>query len=172
MGQGVVIDANMIAKFCKKHFNDEKEEIVDTVLSIADRCHIAISDLIEHEWLNCYGNQAFKEWLTDEMKTGRIIYITPEKIPTEMQKSICQMGFPFNTRDKEYIRVALATTTKFILTEDIHFYEPKAKDQPHANKERFRVERKGTVCRFLERKMGIRVGLCCHCREFLPCLGS
>jgi hypothetical protein len=72
-----------------------------------------------------------------------------------------------NSRDVEYIKCAINTDIKYILTEDIDFFDPKKKSAPVKEKIRIKNFRKGSFCRFLKDEFGITVGLPEHCIEDL-----
>jgi len=61
---------------------------------------------------------------------------------------------------------------KYILTNDIHFFEPKLKNASQNAKKRAKNQRKGNLCKFLKNDLGIIVGLPNHCKNDLgmPCI--
>ena len=75
------------------------------------------------------------------------------------------------SRDIEYIKCAINTEIKYILTEDIDFFDPKKKESSAIDKYRTKNERQGAFCKFLNKNYKITVGLAEHCRDDLIAAG-
>ena len=71
-----------------------------------------------------------------------------------------RLGFPKN--DLVYIAVANVTQTKYLVTDDIDFFDPTLKRAEQPAKRRARDERRGAVCRYLRERMGVTVGTVIH----------
>jgi len=160
MEDGVVVDANIIADYCHESIV-ETGDIYDLIEKILKNCSIAITELIEQEWYNTCGSQLFDVWFTDNMRDGYIQYVEPYLNPHILKKIRNKFGLP--GRDKELIKAANVTTYKYILTNDIHLFDPKKKTASIKEKERIKKGRKGGLCQFLRKELKITVGLPEHC---------
>jgi hypothetical protein len=81
-------------------------------------------------------------------------------LPAKTKRIGC--GFPNDQFEYTYIGVANSTKTRYIVSVDMHFFEPKDKKAGEKAKYRSRDERRGKVCRYLREKMKIRVGTIGH----------
>ena len=63
----------------------------------------------------------------------------------------------------ELIKIANVTITKYILTNDIHLFEPKAKSYNSTKKNKIKNDRIGALNKYLYKNLNILVGLYCHC---------
>lgn len=171
MGDGIVIDANIMSQFEREYFHERNGSVGELIIDILEKCRIASSEIIEKEWLNTCGSLDFRTWVEGLHATGRIDFIQLIKLPRGCKKKINNTyGLPRNHRDNELIKVAYSTEMKYILTEDMHLYEPKAKTWASSKKMRIMEGRTGQLNRYLSRELGIIVGMCCHCREDIICL--
>lgn len=80
-------------------------------------------------------------------------------------------GLPKASHDIEYIKCSNVTLMKYILTNDIDFFDPKLKEASQKAKDNAKIKRKGKLCIFLKKQLGIIVGLPDHCKSDLsiPC---
>lgn len=165
MYDGIVIDAHIISKFylelCKA-----TGFLYGLITWLSRNPGIAINDYIQAEWKNVCSAPVFLDWYTDELKNGRIRRINSPPIPRQIvRKMRIDFGFPCYSLDLRYIECAKATPlTKYIMTEDYDFYEPKCKRMSPKTRQQAREQRKGTFCCFLLGVLGIRVGMPVHCK--------
>ena len=164
MEKGVVIDANIINRFQEDYVKEGK--IFITVDTILHNVGLAICDIIEHEWRKHFSHQYMEEWLTDEIKKGRIRYVKPNMNPDAIKKIRTRFGLN-NSRDLTYIKCANSTSTKYILTEDIDFYDPKKKRTNPTERKKVMNQRKGVLCKYLKHVHKITVGMLQHCCDDL-----
>lgn len=169
MTDGVVIDANVISSFYKE-FLDDEGDLYDTINWILVNRGIATSDLIIAEWTATCRNDVLKSWITDNLKLGKIKYVNPELDHSIVKKLSLKYGLP-KSRDVEHIKCANVTSTKYILTNDIHFFDPKLHSASQKAKKHAKNERKGQLCIFLRKQLGIIVGIPDHCVDdfCIPC---
>jgi hypothetical protein len=116
---------------------------------------------IKHEWLNTCQGPYFREWFVTQLYLENIKEVKP-KLSEEHRKALLKLGFPLDTYDKIYISVANVTITRYIVSSDLDFFDPTLEQATEGAKCHVRDERKGLVCRFLLRKMRIRVGTPVH----------
>jgi len=170
---GVVVDANIMSKFYHQLLLEEGDlyELITTII----HCYgIALSDKIEQEWKNTVRTQFFNDWFDEALKNGRLRYVENPRLEKRYLKRIHNVyGLPKKKgRDIEYIKVAYMTILKYILTEDIHFYDPKKKHASQKEKKKVKNKRQGALCRYLKKALGITVGLPEHCYDDLPELST
>lgn len=166
MSDGVVVDASIIPNFYRELCVDDGC-VYRTVIWLSERCGIVASNKVLAEWEGVCSAQVFVEWLTDQLKVGGVRRIQGRKIDWRIVKKMrLDCGFPCEDRDLEYIQCAHATESKrYIVSEDMDFYDPRAKSGEASMKRWAREERCGQFCRFLLRHLKIRVGTLRHCRE-------
>ncbi|MGA8849378.1 MAG: hypothetical protein WB564_06110 [Dehalococcoidia bacterium] len=166
MSDGIVVDANVIPDFYRE-LCVNNGCVYRTVIWLSEKCGIVASDKVLIEWENVCSAQVFIEWLADQLKAGGVRRIQCKKIDRRIVKRMrVDCGFPCKDRDLEYIQCAHATASeRYIVTEDIDFYDPRAKGGEASIKRWAREERCGQFCRFLLRRLGIKVGTISHCRE-------
>jgi hypothetical protein len=162
MGNGVVVDANIISYYCRGYI-EETGDLCDLIEKILKNCGIAISDSVEREWRNTCGSQLFDVWFTDNLRDGHIQYITPYIDRQILKKIHNDFGLPKKGGDKDLLKAANVTTYRYILTKDIHLFDPKKKSAPRKEKERITKGRKGRLYQFLRKELKITVGLPEHC---------
>ena len=162
MGDGVVVDANIISIYYQEYI-EETGEIYNLIGKILNNFGIAITELLEKEWYNTCGSQLFNVWFTDNLRDGYIQYVDPSIDRQILKKIHIKFGLPKDGQDKELIKAANVTTYKYILTNDIDLFDPRKKTAPLKEKERIKKGRKGRLCQFLRKELKITVGLPEHC---------
>lgn len=123
---------------------------------------------IEHEWLSTCQGPFLREWFVAQLQNGRIRTVRPSVPAQHKKKIVLGLGFPATGYDLVYVGVANSTTTKYIVSIDMHFFDPKVKASDEAAKNRARDDRCGPVCRYLRTRMGIRVGTILHALDEIP----
>lgn len=168
MTDGATVDTMVISKYFREYLRD-RGDVLELVEGILRCVGVALTEKLEYEWKSTCRGQAFIEWLTDELKKGRIVLVDRKVLPSNIMKVIYQrFGFPRKGGDKEVLFCANGTQRRYILSEDIHFYDPKAKEASIQHKKRVKDFRQGALCRYLRRELGITVGALCHCKDDLP----
>jgi hypothetical protein len=66
-----------------------------------------------------------------------------------------------------YVGVANMTERRYIVTEDMDFFDPKHKKSGHETKERIKKERNCAVCAYLRKHLSIVVGTPLHAQAEL-----
>ena len=164
MSDGIVIDANIIPLFSQELRIDEGI-IYGIVYFLLNGCGLAIDDFIASEWEGVCKDVWFNEWYTDELKNGRIRKIESKKIDNHIKKRMrIEYGFPTKTMDIKYIECAYGTkTTKYVMTLNYHFFDPKCIGQSIQYRKRARENREGAFCKHVLRVLGVRIGMPEHC---------
>jgi hypothetical protein len=126
---------------------------------------VDVGGKIQHQWSLTCGmkpGSPLGEWVVQALKEGKIKPVVPLFPENHRKKLRIDCGFPEGQFEGAYIAVANVTQTRYIVTVDMHFFEPKHKDADENAKRRSRDERKGSVCRYLMEQMHIRVGTPVH----------
>ena len=166
MADGVVIDANVIPHFYTEYMKGNGL-VYEVVVWISINTGIAINDHIATEWRNICSADLFITWYADQLKLGNIRKIECGNISRDTKKKMINMyGFPANSYDIHYIRCAYYTeSTKYIMTYNYDFYEPKCQRSTIQARSRARELRQGRFCKFLLTELGISVGMPQHCKS-------
>jgi hypothetical protein len=113
---------------------------------------------IKHEWLQVCDKVYFGTWFVDALKSGKIRAVVAKLDQQHSKKLRITCGMPAAGYDMAYIAVANSVAPpKYIVSEDIDFWEPSAKDGAEAKKQEIKTKRQGCVCKYLE-GLGIIVG--------------
>ena len=167
--EGVTVDANVI-----KAFNDDYARNVDsTERVLIERIArtigfvVDVGGKIKHQWFDLCRSVFLQEWYVANLYHGVIREVSPKNDARHRKKLVNDLGFPAKGFDLDYIFVANAGTTRYILTEDMDFFDPSLKLADDKAKMRAKHERKGAVCRYLSKEMDICVGTASHAYEDL-----
>lgn len=165
MAEEIVIDANIISIFIKEELGI-KGDVHFIITALYNKDGFAINKIIENEWRMTAGNDFFKYWFDNALRSEKIHYISDvKKISTSEKKVISQKyGFPLSgSHDIHYIICAINTEKKYIYTDDLDFYDPKHKMSHHKVKEKIKSDRTGRFCKYLKEKFDVTIGRTEHC---------
>lgn len=159
---GFVVDANAINQFQKERAS-EPDDGVRAIELILEHSYIVLDEggHCKQEWMDCAAGSfplALADWLADQLAAGRVRIV--EMIKNPPFKALRQIGVP--KKDHKWIQLAVTDNSKFIVTNDIDLIEPKAKNSSNQIKDRIRSQCRGSVQKFLDKRLGITVCLCCH----------
>jgi hypothetical protein len=160
LSDGVTVDANIMHAFTKSLINKDGSTDKQLVEKL-EKSHGFVIDSggkMQHQWLETCGRVVFGEWLVKGLREG-IVRQVQEDLPNNHKKKLQQgCGMPVK-REIMYVAVANATKARYIVTNDIDFWDPKSKKQGNeAQHKKIKEERRGDVCRYLAKSMDIRVG--------------
>jgi hypothetical protein len=168
---GVVVDAQIVNYYIVNDLKGKaSSEDVKLMNLILKSCGIVVDERIISEWENTNRNSNYRNWFVKYTLNGKIGYAKEEiKLSKEDKKKIhVKYGFPRGrSKDIHYIKCALNTRLKFLLTKDMDFYEPKKKKAESSERTSIMNGRNGELCKFLEDEFDIIVGLHCHCFDHL-----
>jgi len=170
MTYGIVIDAHLIQSI-RESLVSESGSLFDLISWITSNCGIAISELIETHWKqHCTHNDLFFwEWYAQQILTQKIRIYKPTRISGRIFMNIrVNYKLPNDIFVRAYLDCANNTIKpRYILTEDMYFYEPSAKSMTPSRQIQIRTSRSGSLCRHLENTLKIRVGTeSDFCRHF------
>jgi hypothetical protein len=170
---GLVVDANIMSYYMREKKNEDGE-LFKLIEYIINYCGLAINDAVEREWKNTTGDQFFCIWFDEYMLAQKIRYVAESnKLTIHQKKKIHNdYGLPKKkSKDIDYIECAINTEIKYILTDDIDFFDPKKKMASAREKFKVKNQRQGALCRFLKKEFEVVVGLPDHCYEDLRSRG-
>ena len=170
----VVIDAPLV-----KCFYQERELEVDTecrapvaplfdALGTDDIAVLDSSGQIEQEWRALVDREWFNAWLSQAFEVGSIIEIDAGNHRELVRSLASTCGFPADSRDKWLVRVAVTRGARTnepvaIVSEDVHFFHPKAGANAKARERRLnecsgcvaqRLAKRKVLCRTVDAHLG------------------
>jgi hypothetical protein len=159
LSDGVTVDANVMAGFTKSLISETSTDAYKIVerIKAGQGFAIDVGDLIKTQWFETCGRAVFGQWFVSQLQTGRIRMVTPLLANNHKRCLRKDCGMPMRG-EVIYVSVAAATTIRYIVTEDIDFWEPSAKRRDEKSKARIRTRREGAVCRYLSKYLEIRIG--------------
>ncbi len=165
---GVTVDANVIRRFRDQLANDEGD-LYHLITALAEHCGLVVDEggIIEQEWTGDGVDHLVGRWMTDEFRENRLRSVVPHLDSTIKQTIRVQYGLPPSSRDIVYIGCANVTELRYVLAEDMDLYDPRNKKAKGKQRDRLMRHREGPLCRYLWKKLRIRVGMCCHCESDL-----
>jgi hypothetical protein len=117
---------------------------------------------IKHEWLQVCDKVFFGTWFVDGVKSGKIRPVVAKLDGKHSKHLRIKCGMPFDGYDIAYIAVANSVSApKYIVTEDIDFWEPTEKVAKEERKQTIKAKRQGCVCKYLS-GLEITVGTVAH----------
>lgn len=166
MSNGISVDANVMQSFAKSYLRGEPSDPKTLVERIEEGPGFAIDEAgkIERQWLDTCGPKPgapFFEWFYQGLKDGSIRKVNARLELGHKRRLPNDCGFPNDRFEMTYIEVANVTAQRYIVSEDIHFFEPRLKEAPECAKSAAKARRQGRVCRYL-RRLGITVGTVAH----------
>lgn len=160
LSSGVSVDANVMNLFSGSLIQDEITDARTLVERIKSSHGFAIDvgGKIQHQWLETCDKTFFGQWFVEGLKAGWIRQVAAKTGEADAKKLRIGCGMPSARHELAYIAVAnVVTPPRYIVTDDIDFWEPKAKAADEKRKQEIKTRREGCVCQHL-RKMKIVVG--------------
>jgi len=136
MCDGIVIDGHIMMQI-RDELVLKSGKLFDLISWILNNCGIAITPYIKTHWQSlCGRDQYFGEWYTNEYHVKRAIHDIPD--PHLKHSTWQYIRKSFSLPDDPFVRscIQCANTTsepRYILAEDMFFYEPKAKRSAKKN---------------------------------------
>ena len=166
MSKELVVDANVMALFSKSRILEEVSSARTLIERSKEPGSFAIDSggKIENQWLTTCGSKPgspFYEWFYQRLKEGVIRPLSGTLHKDDKKHLRIDCGFPNDRFEITYVEVANVSKTRYVVTEDIHFFEPSLKCDSESKKSKAKETRAGRVCVYL-RKLNIRVGTIEH----------
>lgn len=158
---GVVVDAHVM-RDARDQLALKSGDLYDVVSWVIDHCGIAITPRIKEHWeRHCGTDQFFWEWYTDQFVRHAIRFVPVSGLPPKEWKSIVgKFRMPADPYVKEYVACAhFVNAPKYILSEDPLLHDPAVGSAGPGRRAKILSTRTGRFCVYLERQLGIRVGI-------------
>ena len=164
MADGVTVDANVIKQFTDAYLQETDSASRFLVEKLVAVHGIVVDEggKIQCQWFQTCNQPFVQEWFFERVRDGSIRLVRPTVEPKHRKKLVNDLGFPPTGFELTYIWVANATSVRYILTEDIDFFDPTLKKAEQAAKKYAKEKRRGQVCKYLRDKMDITVGTVAH----------
>lgn len=155
----IVVDANVIVKFVKDDIKSIDPQIITLNKKVAKKYIITFDNrgFVETECIQSYNPTDFtKVWISEKEKAGKIKRIKPYPLKkTDIKPLLNKYGFPRN--DILYINLANSIPKRYIISEDMDFYDPKSKNVCQKTKTKIINDRAGKLCKYLKKEFKIIV---------------
>ena len=172
----LVIDANIIKGYYMETVLEIDPGLTGSVIPImeptgkTDYIFLDSNGIIEHEWENPVDPEWFSPWFA-KLLNDECAFIIEVDMCNELRKKLKRLYFPVYSRDIWYIRTAKSILKNeralrympdgsnycFIISEDIHFYDPRKKGTNAEQRHKIIISCQGPVSDFLSDEEGILV---------------
>lgn len=160
----LILDAHILGWYYQAHELEVLTPCTGSPVELFERlgrADIGVLDeggQIEAEWRKQADSDWFDAWLSERFEVGDIIEVETHTCGALIKELVNKYGFPKAGKDRWYIRTASARAggkaqLVAIVSEDLDFYEPKAKNG-RGNREAILRQATGAVAKRL-RKEGI-----------------
>ena len=152
------VDANAIALFQQERISARPGEGIAAISAITAQNHIAldVEKLCLQEWMNSAEGKlpfALSDWINDMMAVGKIkLYKLSEN---SCRKKLLNFGLPKD--DHKWVRLALGSEGRIIVSGDVDFLEPKQKRANKEVKDKIRSSGKGSCAKSLNKEFDVEV---------------
>lgn len=158
-----VVDANAIHAFQKERISASLGPAHEGVTRILTEHCIALDEgeLCYTEWLACAAGTApynLADWVADELVAGRIQLF--QLADNTCRRKLSAYGLPQS--DHKWVRLAIGSGGKKLVTEDVDFFDPTKKTAPAAAKARIKHARSGACAKSLKKDFGVSVMCIIH----------
>lgn len=162
------VDANAIALFQMERVTRVPGHGTAAIDSIVHSNCIALDNekLCLQEWLNAAKGAypfALEDWLVDMIAVGKIKYYSLST--NSCRKQLLQYGLPQD--DHKWVRLALGSDGKALVTADVDFFEPTQKKAKASVKEKIIASGRGSCSKALLKNYGVEVVHVTTVPEFL-----
>ncbi|MFD2053372.1 hypothetical protein ACFSQT_09835 [Mesorhizobium calcicola] len=83
-----------------------------------------------------------------------------------LRKHLVQSGIP--VKDARIVEFSAGAEVSIVVTQDIDLFEPQKKGCQSKERHKIIHERKGKICKMIEKELKIYIVCCCRVEEFLP----
>jgi hypothetical protein len=154
-----VLDANIVAALFREalgHSSTVSGSPTGLFESLSGPCVEIVTDTagqIEHEWEKCVEKEWYEAFYLNLASTTNLYAIPADACLALLRKLKTSAGFP-PSADKHYVRTAFTAAKDgsevVLVTEDIDFFDPKAKTKPGRRAELLAGKVRGPVQKLLK----------------------
>lgn len=161
-----VVDANVINYFQKERISGNAGPALIALDSIFGCGFIALddTDLCKQEWLDCAAGSyplALQDWVSDKLIEQKIKLFAMKNY--NIYKCLMKLGVP--KPDHKWVRLALSSDSKNVVTEDIDLIYPSKKCAAANTKEAIKKKCAGPAKTGIKKNFGIEILCCQHVPE-------
>jgi hypothetical protein len=164
----VVMDAQLLAGYFREAEKGEQPSYSGSVVQLVRRfgkCDLAFVDeggIIEQEYRDLVDPEWFDAWFSLRLEVGDFVILPAPGCPDLIKQLSTKFGFPAGSKDRHYIALACAIVGDgdegaTIVSEDLDFYDPKAKQGSAKRRAKLLADETGPVKKFLARKASVTV---------------
>jgi hypothetical protein len=164
----VVIDAQLLAGLYRETIVGEAPAYSAATtdlfarLGSEDLGYMDRDGVIESEYRALVDPDWFDAWLGDRLQAGDFVISAGRRCPALLKILVVQHGFPRRSKDCRYIELCCGVVEATgewtaLISEDLDFYEPKAKAANSSYRQRVLASGRGPVARHLKKHEMIAV---------------
>jgi hypothetical protein len=166
MYYGIVIDAHLMSGM-RDELARSSGQLFGLINWFLQNCGIAMTPIIEAHWKSKIRDTdpVFWSWYYTQIEGKTIRSVEPKDLGTNVKKKLrVEYCVPKDPYVKGYLECAHATNgPRYIITEDIYLYDPKAGSKATKTQAKIKQNRDGVLCRYLETQLKIRIGPIADC---------
>jgi hypothetical protein len=168
-----IVDANAIHEFQSERIRQENGPAHSAIIGILDSHFIALDadGKCLQEWAACAEGThpfALTDWIADQMLENKIRLV--DIAPNTCRKQLLTLGLP--EQDHKWIRLCVGASSERLVTEDVDFFNPRAKTWKANAKMKLKAAKKGPCAKALKKQFRISVMCLAHVPDELVSLQS
>lgn len=166
----VAIDSQMMVQFQRERILEQPSIGMECLQRILRTTYLALDDgdhCVSEYYQTLSGmlGEEMRTWITQAINDNKL-RILPFGDFRQSLRRIAQAGLP--NRDHRWIKLCSHPCVTHLLTEDIDFYDPRAKQGNQAAKRRAKIERRGSMLALIEQCLSVTVFCPDHLDHYFP----
>jgi hypothetical protein len=166
----VAVDANMMVQFQRERVLQTYGQASTCLDRILMNTYLALDegDLCVIEYYQSLPgalSEEIKSWITQKINDGKLRLLPFGNYQQAVQRCK-QAGLP--RKDHRWIKLCTHDCVTHLLTDDIDFYDPTAKNGSQSEKARAKIKRKGKMLKIVEKEAKVNVFCPDHIDQFFP----
>jgi hypothetical protein len=166
----VAVDANMMVLFQRERVLQDYGLLTSCLERILSSTYLALDqgELCVTEYYQTMPGplaEEVKAWITQAINDNKL-KLLPYGNHQDAVRRCRQAGLP--QRDLRWIKLCSNDCVTHLFTDDIDFYDPTVKDGSEAQKNRAKLQRRGTMLRLIEDRTSVTVFCPHHLDDVFP----
>ena len=159
----VAVDTNCMVEMQIERVSEAAGPATEALNLILAATYLALDSGMhcQQEWFECmpgpYGEEV-KSWLDQLIVHQKIRYLDIDACP-HLMKTCGHAGLP--NKDKKWIKLCAHDCVKFLVTEDIDFFDPSLKSAKSTEKTKLKQKLGGKMRQLIRKETGVEV-ICIH----------
>lgn len=163
---GCVLDANIIKGIFEEELHGVHTlsgsplDLLRRIQGSGIRLCIDDKAIMESEWVSCVDPDWFENWFLSLTSHTNVVAIRPARCLQTLKRLRVEFGFP-RSRDCTVLAVAITDAeqegTSRLLSEDVDFFDPRAKAQAKVRAKLMDGRAVGAVARYLRKTHAVHV---------------